>query len=82
MLVEEPLFGRPDELVGHLADRMAENGIGRVPVIDASGRLVGLVARKDLLAARARRVAEERDRARLLVRQPNVRKAARAASPR
>jgi len=75
MLVEEPLFGRPDELVGHLADRMAENGIGRVPVIDASGRLVGLVARKDLLKARARRVAEERDRARLLRRQPAVRKA-------
>lgn len=77
MLVEEPLFGRPDELVGHLADRMAENGIGRVPVIDASGKLVGLVARKDLLAARARRVAEERDRARLLVRQRTARKAAK-----
>ncbi|MFE0018136.1 chloride channel protein [Mesorhizobium sp. NPDC059054] len=83
VLVEEPLFGRPDELVGHLADRMAENGIGRVPVIDAAGKLVGLVARKDLLAARARRVAEERDRARLLVRQRG-RKAAKpkTASPR
>ena len=80
MLVEEPLFGRPDELVGHLADRMAENGIGRVPVVDVAGRLVGLVARKDLLAARARRVAEERDRARLLVRQPTARKAAKAKS--
>lgn len=84
VLVDEPLFGRPDELVGHLADRMAENGIGRVPVIDESGKLVGLVARKDLLAARARRVAEERDRARLLVRRRVVRKAPRAkiASPR
>lgn len=83
ILVEEPLFGRPDELVGHLADRMAENGIGRVPVIDAAGKLVGLVARKDLLTARARRVAEERDRARLLVRQRG-RKAAKpkTASPR
>jgi len=60
------LFGRPDELVGNLADRMAEQGVGRVPIVDAAGRLVGLVARKDLLAARARRVAEERDRARLL----------------
>lgn len=78
MLVEEPLFGSPDELVGHLADRMAENGVGRVPVIDASGRLIGLVARKDLLAARARRVAEERDRARLLVRRRTVRNASKA----
>ena len=60
------LFGRPDELVGNLADRMAEQGIGRVPIVDAAGRLVGLVARKDLLAARARRIAEERDRARFL----------------
>lgn len=75
MIVEETLFGRPDELVGQLADRMAENGIGRVPVIDASGRLVGLVARKDLLAARARRVAEEHDRTRLLMRQPKARQA-------
>ncbi|WP_082407266.1 chloride channel protein [Mesorhizobium sp. 1M-11] len=83
VLVEEPLFGRPDELVGHLADRMAENGIGRVPVIDAAGKLVGLVARKDLLTARARRVAEERDRSRLLVRQ-HGRKTAKpeTASPR
>lgn len=66
------------QLVGHLADRMAENGIGRVPVLDAAGRLAGLVARKDLLAARARRVAEERDRVRLLVRQRAVRKAPKA----
>ncbi|MRX33989.1 chloride channel protein [Aminobacter sp. MDW-2] len=56
----------PDELVSHLADRMSANGVGRVPVIDGDGRLIGLVARKDLLAARARRMAEERDHARLL----------------
>jgi CBS-domain-containing membrane protein len=31
------------------------------PVVDADGRLIGLVARKDLLTARARRIAEERD---------------------
>ncbi|GAA4127239.1 chloride channel protein [Aminobacter aganoensis] len=60
------LLGRPDELVSHLADRMTASGIGRVPIVDAEGRLVGLVARKDLLSARARRTAEERDHARLL----------------
>ncbi|GGF77457.1 chloride channel protein [Azorhizobium oxalatiphilum] len=53
----------PDELVSHVADRMAQTGTGRVPVIDAHHRLVGLVARKDLLAARARRMAEEQDHA-------------------
>jgi CBS domain-containing protein len=53
----------PDELVGTLADRMAVSGIGRVPVTDGKGRLVGLVARKDLLKARATRRAEEQDHA-------------------
>jgi CBS-domain-containing membrane protein len=55
------MFGRPGDLVGHLVDRMAEAGVGRVPVVDEEGALIGLVARKDLLAARARRAAEERD---------------------
>ena len=76
------LFGSPNELVGHLADRMAESGIGRVPVVDAAGRLVGLVARKDLLAARARRTAEERDRARLLVGQRKVGRVEKAKTVR
>jgi chloride channel protein, CIC family len=63
----EPLHASPDELVGHLADRMAEADVGRVPVVArADGRLVGIVARKDLLRVRARRHAQERERARLL----------------
>jgi len=60
------IFGDPDELVGRLADRMTQNGVGRVPVLDREGRLIGLVTRKDLLAARARRQAEERDHAVML----------------
>ncbi|MDW6023140.1 CBS domain-containing protein [Mesorhizobium sp. BAC0120] len=55
------VLGYPDELVGQLADRMTEAGTGRVPVVDGDGRLIGLVAHKDLLTARARRIAEERD---------------------
>jgi CBS domain-containing protein len=55
------LVGHPNDLVGRLADRMAQSGVGRVPVVDADNRLVGLIARKDLLAARARRMVEERD---------------------
>jgi len=54
----------PDELAGRLADRMAATDVGRVPVIDRrDGRLVGLVGRKDLMRVRARRLAEERERA-------------------
>ena len=58
-----PFVGYADELVGALADRMAAADIGRVPIIDRQhGRLIGIVARKDLLQVRARMVAEERER--------------------
>jgi H+/Cl- antiporter ClcA/CBS domain-containing protein len=54
-----------DELVGRLADRMAESDKGRVPVIDrASGKLLGLVARRDLLRVRAAAGREEFERER------------------
>ena len=63
----ELLVGHADELVGQLADRMAVADIGRVPIVDRRhGKLVGIVARKDLLRARARMVAEERERQPLL----------------
>ena len=55
------VLGYPDELVGQLADRMTEAGTARAPIVDSDGRLIGLVACKDLLTARARRIAEERD---------------------
>lgn len=64
---DDLLVAYPDELVGHLADRMAAADIGRVPVIDrASARVVGFVARRDLLRVRARFVHEERTRRRML----------------
>ena len=59
------ITGYADELVGRLADRMAEFDKGRVPVIDrASGKLVGLVARRDLLRVRAAAGREEFERER------------------
>ncbi|HEV2562390.1 MAG TPA: chloride channel protein [Rhizomicrobium sp.] len=54
--------GYADELVGHLADRMAAADVGRVPIIERSGKLVGLVARRDLLAVRKHVAREERER--------------------
>ncbi len=51
----------PEELVGTLADRMAETGASRVPVIARDGTLLGLVARRELLRARALALKGERD---------------------
>jgi chloride channel protein, CIC family len=58
----EMICGWADELVGALADRMTHADIGRVPILDEQGRLVGLIARKDLLRARARLLPHEHER--------------------
>jgi predicted transcriptional regulator len=53
----------PDEVVARLADRMVADDLGRVPVVEReSGKLVGLVARKDLIQMRAASRSLERDR--------------------
>jgi len=64
MMAERELFlGYPDELASQVADRMALTGVGRVPIVErATGRLVGLVGRKDLLRVRAGRLRDERER--------------------
>jgi CBS domain-containing protein len=56
------LCGYPDETVAHLVERMIERDLGRVPIVDEAGRLVGLVARKDLLRVHARQRSQEADR--------------------
>jgi chloride channel protein, CIC family len=57
------VVGHPDEFVGELTDRMAAAEVGRVPIIDrATRKLVGLVARKDLLKVRARQKRDEDER--------------------
>jgi H+/Cl- antiporter ClcA/CBS domain-containing protein len=56
-----------DELVGHLADRMALSDFGRVPILErGTDRVIGLVARRDLLRVRAHAIKEEREKRRLL----------------
>jgi H+/Cl- antiporter ClcA/CBS domain-containing protein len=60
---QEAITGYDDELVGQLADRMAAADIGRVPILRRdSGRVVGLVARRDLLRVRASRIRQENER--------------------
>ena len=64
---QDLVFGYDDELAGHLADRMAATGIGRVPIVNRnSGLPVGLVARRDLLLVRANVVQHEREREALI----------------
>jgi H+/Cl- antiporter ClcA len=61
------VVGHPDEMVRELTDRMAVNDVGRVPIVErGTGKVVGLVARRDLLRVRARVVHEERERRRIL----------------
>jgi CBS domain-containing protein len=56
--------GYADEPVSHLADRMVLADLGRVPIVDReTQRLVGLVARKDLLRIRATAMSTEANRA-------------------
>ncbi len=61
--------GYPDEVLSRLADRMVAADVGRVAVVEpGAGRVVGLVARKDLLRIRAMVSAAEQDRRAFLVR--------------
>ncbi|GAA3434923.1 CBS domain-containing protein [Kutzneria kofuensis] len=40
----------PDTTVAHAAKLLAEEGVRRLPVVDADGRLVGIVSRRDVLS--------------------------------
>jgi H+/Cl- antiporter ClcA len=56
------ILGSPDEMVGDLVDRIIAHDIGRAAVVDAAGRLVGLVSRKDILQVRAEAGVSENER--------------------
>jgi H+/Cl- antiporter ClcA/CBS domain-containing protein len=58
--------GTPEELVWRLVNRMVSEDVGRVPIVDPEGKLLGLVARKDLLRVRARLQRQEQERAAFL----------------
>ncbi|CUX67509.1 Chloride channel protein [Agrobacterium tumefaciens str. Kerr 14] len=46
--------GHPEDTVGFIADVMLSTDAGRIPIVDpASGKLCGLIARKDLLRLRS-----------------------------
>ncbi len=53
----------PDSPIGDVADLMVDTGVGRIPIVDqASGQVVGILSRHDLLKARSVRREAELDR--------------------
>ena len=60
----------PDEVLGRVADLMVSSDLGRIPIVDREAhRVVGLIARKDLLRIRSVVNAEERERSAYLMRE-------------
>lgn len=47
-MIHDPATISPDKTVGDALDLMRENRIGGIPVVDGSGRLVGIVTNRDL----------------------------------
>jgi H+/Cl- antiporter ClcA/CBS domain-containing protein len=66
VLRQTPIVAYPDEPLRVVVYRMVETGYTRLPVVDAEGRLVGMVSLNDLLKARSRNLDEERRRERVL----------------
>jgi H+/Cl- antiporter ClcA len=79
---QELVVGYDDELAGHLADRMSFTDHGRVPILSrATGTLVGLVARRDLLRVRTNMMRHEREREALIRVFPGPRTVSGSGSP-
>jgi len=66
LIAREPITAFPWESCRVAAERMAEAGVGRLPVVspDDPKKVIGMVTRSDLLKPRARHVAEEARRER------------------
>jgi H+/Cl- antiporter ClcA len=62
----EPVVASTGEPLRVVVNRMASSGFTRMPVLDAEGKLAGMVSLQDLLNARTRNLSEERDRERVI----------------
>jgi len=67
-LAAKPAVAYPDEPLRVVVYRMAETGLTRFPVVERGdpAKLLGMISLRDLLSARTRNLAEERDRERVL----------------
>lgn len=54
---------REDESLGHIAQRLLEKNLKRLPVVDADGKLVGMISRLDILRAAAGNGAGKQEQA-------------------
>jgi CBS domain-containing protein len=62
-LVRRPPTVVPEESsLREVVSKMANSGVGRLPVVGLDGRLVGIVSRSDVLSAESRRLAAEKRR--------------------
>jgi CBS domain-containing protein len=59
LLRQDPIVAYPEETCREAAERMAESGIGRLPVLSGE-KLIGIITRSDLLKPRLLRFEEER----------------------
>src|SRR6266481_8579475 len=67
VIKQKPVTAFPDEPLRVVVYRMAETGLTRMPVVEREGgKLVGMIALFDLLAARVRTLEAERRRERVL----------------
>jgi H+/Cl- antiporter ClcA len=63
----------PDEVLGRVADLMVASDLGRIPIVDRDKhRVIGLIARKDLLRIRSVVNAEERERNAYFMREKKI----------
>jgi chloride channel protein, CIC family len=62
----DPVLASPGETLRTVANRMAEHGVTRLPVVAADGTVVGVVSLAALLAGRLRDITEARDLRRLI----------------
>jgi CIC family chloride channel protein len=81
---KNPQVAFSDEPLRRVVNRMAESGYTRFPVLDPSGdgKIVGMVALRDLLRARSKNLEDERARERVLrIRMPFGRRASERMIP-
>ncbi len=69
LLHREPITVLPWESCRTAAERMAEHGVGRLPVVspEEPTKVIGMITRSDILKPRARNVEEEGKRERFIV---------------
>lgn len=51
VMTDEPVLCGPDDSIEHAATLMHDHDVSRIPVVDDDGRLLGIVARNDVLRA-------------------------------